>query len=116
MLSEFSTRYQLLKKDQKTLILRLGAGTKYEELVKKIFLKFFFRINTPNLGQILKLFYIIIDIDECKQSKDSVCHFNEKCENTIGSYKCTLVLICDKGYELNSDKTECIGRLKKLIY
>ena len=55
------------------------------------------------------------DIDECKQTKDAVCHFNEKCENTIGSYKCTLNLICDTGFELNREKTECIGKLKNFF-
>lgn len=74
-----------------------------------------FNYNTGDCEQIvcLKGYEIdasgrCVDIDECKVSDSSVCYFNEKCENTIGSYKCVLVLICEKGFELNEDKTQCI--------
>lgn len=46
-----------------------------------------------------------VDINECAQN---ICHYNEKCENTPGSYKCILQLICGEGYELNAQKTECV--------
>ncbi len=50
--------------------------------------------------------FFIIDIDECLNPNS--CQYNERCDNLPGSYKCTLVLICDDGYELNPSKTECV--------
>ena len=50
----------------------------------------------------------LIDINECEQFANSICHSNERCENKPGTYKCTLE-ICEKGYEMNQNKTECVG-------
>lgn len=47
-----------------------------------------------------------VDIDECKRSR-SVCRYNEKCLNTVGSYKCHLE-VCDMGYEVSDKGSECV--------
>lgn len=57
--------------------------------------------------QIIDNFYE--DINECERTPE-ICHENERCDNTIGSYKCVFILICEEGYELNANRTECVGK------
>lgn len=50
--------------------------------------------------------FIFIDIDECIDSH--AC--NQRCENTIGSYKC----LCRHGFEFTTGSTtECISKYGK---
>jgi hypothetical protein len=49
-----------------------------------------------------------IDINECNDP--NICHASEKCDNYPGYYKCTLMLVCDEGFEMNEAKNECIGK------
>ena len=51
-----------------------------------------------------------VDVNECERSA-SICRQNEKCHNTVGSYKCALE-ICEPGYEIDSDRSRCVGKLK----
>ena len=43
-------------------------------------------------------------MDEC--SKPDNCRCEQRCVNTLGSYKCA----CDPGYELAADKRSCEGK------
>lgn len=51
---------------------------------------------------------VCVDINECERSH-SVCRRNEKCYNTVGSYKCVLE-VCEPGYEIDSDRSQCVGK------
>lgn len=53
--------------------------------------------------------FLFEDINECERTPE-ICHENERCDNTIGSYKCVFILICEEGYELNANRTECVGK------
>lgn len=43
------------------------------------------------------------EVDECSRPDRGGCE--QRCANTLGSYKCT----CDPGYELAADKKTCEG-------
>lgn len=43
------------------------------------------------------------EMDECSRPNNGGCE--QRCVNTLGSYKCA----CDPGYELASDKRRCEG-------
>lgn len=47
-----------------------------------------------------------IDINECIE--DNPCRQNERCINTLGSYRCRPLLTCNIGYEMNEEGTQCI--------
>ena len=47
--------------------------------------------------------FVVTDIDECLKEIHG-CDVNAKCNNTLGSYKCT----CKDGYEGNG--TNCTGQ------
>ncbi|KAL6104929.1 ltbp4 [Pungitius sinensis] len=51
-----------------------------------------------------------LDVDECVQSGGSVCVMSQRCENTIGSYRC--ITSCQPGYQVTrtggcEDLNEC---------
>jgi len=48
------------------------------------------------------VFVLFKDIDECKASP-SVCDVNAKCQNSVGSYRCS----CNPGY--TGDGEKCSG-------
>ncbi|KAK8406643.1 hypothetical protein O3P69_007314 [Scylla paramamosain] len=47
-----------------------------------------------------------VDIDECIE--DNPCRQNERCTNTLGSYKCQPRLNCYAGFEMNEAGTQCV--------
>lgn len=50
----------------------------------------------------------VLDIDECAEQRE-VCHYNQQCHNTIGSYACRLATRCGHGYERNNMTGYCDG-------
>ncbi|KAG7323843.1 hypothetical protein KOW79_013545 [Hemibagrus wyckioides] len=48
------------------------------------------------------------DVDECFPSTHS-CQLNERCENTVGSFRCLQQIICPSGYQLRNDLCEDIN-------
>ncbi|KAG8225724.1 hypothetical protein J437_LFUL008109, partial [Ladona fulva] len=49
------------------------------------------------------------DIDEC--SVGNPCKRNQRCLNTMGSYRCINFLSCGAGHELNEAGTHCVASL-----
>lgn len=47
-------------------------------------------------------------MDECSKPDNGRCE--QRCVNTLGSYKCA----CDPGYELAADKRSCEGEYRIL--
>ncbi|KAG8193076.1 hypothetical protein JTE90_017827 [Oedothorax gibbosus] len=47
------------------------------------------------------------DVNECAQNP-SVCRLNQRCANTLGSYRCQNLLNCGAGFELNEVGDTCI--------
>lgn len=45
-------------------------------------------------------------MDECSKPDNGRCE--QRCVNTLGSYKCA----CDPGYELAADKRSCEGKYR----
>ncbi|XP_069142651.1 fibulin-2-like isoform X6 [Argopecten irradians] len=50
------------------------------------------------------------DIDECAQNGLNTCLTTQRCENTIGSYRCGRILGCGTGYTLDADTQRCVDR------
>lgn len=46
------------------------------------------------------------EMDECSKPDNGRCE--QRCVNTLGSYKCA----CDPGYELAADKRSCEGKYR----
>lgn len=46
-------------------------------------------------------------MDECSKPDNGRCE--QRCVNTLGSYKCA----CDPGYELAADKRSCEGEYRQ---
>lgn len=46
-------------------------------------------------------------MDECSKPDNGRCE--QRCVNTLGSYKCA----CDPGYELAADKRSCEGKYRE---
>uniref|UniRef100_F6QD70 Hemicentin 2 n=1 Tax=Ornithorhynchus anatinus TaxID=9258 RepID=F6QD70_ORNAN len=55
------------------------------------------------LGSHLNLFFLFPDIDECLENSDR-CHYNQICENTVGSHRCT----CPSGYRSQGFSRPCL--------
>ena len=52
----------------------------------------------------LKLYFFLIDIDECANSTLNICE--QRCINTQGSFMCA----CNNtGFQLNDDEITCSG-------
>lgn len=49
-------------------------------------------------------------MDECSKPDNGRCE--QRCVNTLGSYKCA----CDPGYELAADKRSCEGKYGERFY
>ncbi|KAG0712253.1 Fibrillin-3 [Chionoecetes opilio] len=47
-----------------------------------------------------------VDVDEC--SEGNSCQQNERCINSLGSYRCQPLLVCYAGYEMNEEGTQCV--------
>ncbi|GFQ75776.1 uncharacterized protein TNCT_259431 [Trichonephila clavata] len=47
-----------------------------------------------------------IDIDECRRNPP--CRLNQRCINTVGSYRCQNFLNCGAGFELNEVGDQCV--------
>ncbi|GFY38322.1 uncharacterized protein TNIN_270692 [Trichonephila inaurata madagascariensis] len=47
-----------------------------------------------------------IDINEC--ARNSACRLNQRCINTVGSYRCQNLLNCGAGFELNDVGDQCV--------
>lgn len=48
-------------------------------------------------------------MDECSRPDNGRCE--QRCVNTLGSYKCA----CDPGYELAADKRSCEGQYVNIL-
>lgn len=48
-------------------------------------------------------------MDECSKPDNGRCE--QRCVNTLGSYKCA----CDPGYELAADKRSCEGEYSRML-
>ncbi|KAK3519454.1 hypothetical protein QTP70_029362 [Hemibagrus guttatus] len=48
------------------------------------------------------------DVDECFHSTHS-CQLTERCENTVGSFRCLQQIVCPSGYQLRNDFCEDIN-------
>lgn len=48
-------------------------------------------------------------MDECSKPDNGRCE--QRCVNTLGSYKCA----CDPGYELAADKRSCEGKYREKL-
>lgn len=57
----------------------------------------------PGLVVIDPLSFQLAEVDECSRPNRGGCE--QRCLNTLGSYKCS----CDPGYELAPDKRRCEG-------
>lgn len=57
----------------------------------------------PGLAVIDPLSFQLAEVDECSRPNRGGCE--QRCLNTLGSYKCS----CDPGYELAPDKRRCEG-------
>ena len=49
---------------------------------------------------------IFIDINECRETKESICFANSDCVNTVGSFDC----VCRAGY-VEENGTSCMSEL-----
>lgn len=49
-------------------------------------------------------------MDECSKPDNGRCE--QRCVNTLGSYKCA----CDPGYELAADKRSCEGKYEERFH
>lgn len=49
-------------------------------------------------------------MDECSKPDNGRCE--QRCVNTLGSYKCA----CDPGYELAADKRSCEGKYRERFH
>ncbi|XP_021357411.1 fibulin-1-like isoform X3 [Mizuhopecten yessoensis] len=54
------------------------------------------------------------DIDECAQNINT-CQSTQRCENTIGSFRCGRLIGCGTGYTLDSDTQRCVDRDECLL-
>lgn len=52
--------------------------------------------------------FFSVEVDECSRPNRGGCE--QRCLNTLGSYKCS----CDPGYELAPDKRRCEGECPTL--
>jgi len=55
----------------------------------------------------LHVFFFFKDINECEHNNP--CRQNQRCLNTVGSYRCVNYLNCGGGFELNEAGTQCVG-------
>lgn len=51
--------------------------------------------------------FVFSEMDECSKPDNGRCE--QRCVNTLGSYKCA----CDPGYELAADKRSCEGKYRE---
>lgn len=54
--------------------------------------------------------FVLSEMDECSKPDNGRCE--QRCVNTLGSYKCA----CDPGYELAADKRSCEGKYREKSY
>lgn len=70
----------------------------------------FFDSGNSTLSVLLLFFFVLPEVDEC--SSPDKGHCEQRCVNTLGSYRCA----CDPGYELAADKRSCDSECRARLH